>query len=139
MIMSYELLLIEDNADDVELAMRAFQTVGLSQRVKVVGNGTEALEYLHGGNPEKGSVPINLPKIILLDLNLPKTPGLEVLRQIRLNDATRAIPVVVLTVSRKEPDLLQSFTMGISDYLIKPLDAERFAQIYRKYVRTDPT
>jgi len=130
--MSFQVLLIEDNADDVELAMRAIKKIGLSDQVKTFGNGEEALEYLFGQTDE------DLPRIILLDLNLPKTPGLDVLRQIRLHEKTRAIPVVILTVSRKEPDLLQSFTMGISDYLIKPLEADRFIQIYKKYVKSYP-
>jgi two-component system response regulator len=136
--MDARVLLIEDNDDDVELTMRAFKTVGLSDQVKRVGNGTEAVDYLLGRGPYAGEQKPELPSIILLDLNLPKTPGLEVLRQIRGNEKTRAIPVVVLTVSRKEPDLLQSFTIGISDYLIKPLEADRFVQIYKKYVKNWP-
>ena len=124
-------LLVEDNDDDMEFARRAFEKVGLADKVHVERDGTAALDYLFGA---AASV-----KLILLDLNLPKTPGLDVLRQIRLNASTRRLAVVVLTVSRKEPDLLQSFTMGISDYLIKPIDQDRFAQIYRKYVEEPAT
>jgi len=131
-------LLIEDNSDDIELAHRAFEKAGMADKVRVVMDGTEALEYLLGPDDSPSQAAASSIKLILLDLNLPKTPGLAVLRRIRLNPATRHIPVVILTVSRKEPDLLQSFTMGISDYLIKPLEADRFIQIYKKYVRTEP-
>src|SRR5688572_33329778 len=96
-------LLIEDNNDDVELAQRAFEKLGLADKVHVARDGAAALDYLFG--------PGSSIKLILLDLNLPKTSGLDVLRQIRLNPATRQLAVVILTVSRKEPDLLQSFTM----------------------------
>jgi two-component system, response regulator len=120
------ILLVEDNDDDIELAQRAFEKLGLSDQIRVARSGEEALEFLFGG---ASSV-----KLVLLDLNLPKAPGLDVLRQIRLNAATRHISIVVLTVSKKEPDLLLSFTMGISDYLIKPIDPARFAQIYRTYI-----
>jgi CheY-like chemotaxis protein len=129
-----DVLMIEDNDDDIELAVRAFERSGLVDRVRVVRDGAEALDYLFGRGPYATEGPAYSIQLILLDLNLPQTPGLDVLRQIRLNAATRTVAVVVLTVSRKEPDLLQSFTMGISDYLIKPVDADRFAQIYKKYV-----
>jgi len=122
-----DVLLIEDNDDDITLAQRAFEKVALADKVHVARDGTAALDYLFGTN--------STIQLILLDLNLPKISGLDVLRQIRLNPLTSHLPVVVLTVSRKEPDLLQSFTMGISDYLIKPLDPARFIQIYRTYVR----
>jgi len=134
-----QVLLIEDNDDDIELAERALERSGLAGEVCVARDGEDALNRLFSRGPYaevKDALPIQL---ILLDLNLPKTSGLDVLRQIRLHPATRQIPVVVLTVSRKEPDLLQSFTMGIVDYLIKPLDPERFSQIYRKYVRIPPS
>src|SRR5262249_3384614 len=106
---------------------RAFEKVGLEKQVHVIRDGAEAVDFLI---TKKSPV-----QLILLDLNLPKISGLDILRRVRLNEATRQIPIVVLTVSRKEPDLLQSFTMGISDYLIKPLDPDRFVQIYRKYAR----
>lgn len=120
-------LLIEDNEDDIELTRRAFEKAGLGVPLHVARDGVQATEDLFKS-------PASF-QLILLDLNLPKEPGLHVLRRIRLNADTRAIPVVILTVSRKEPDLLQSFTMGISDYLIKPLEPGRIAQIYHKYVR----
>ncbi len=134
-----DILLIEDNADDVELARRAFDKAGLADKVYAAPDGEIALDYLFGRGAFAENPGASFVQLILLDLNLPKAPGLEVLRQIRLSPSTRHIPVVVLTVSKKEPDLLQSFTMGIVDYLIKPLDPERFSQIYRKYVRSAST
>jgi two-component system, response regulator len=132
-----QVLLIEDNPDDIELARRAFEKVGVADKVQVARDGAEALDYILGRGPYAGKGTSTSLQLILLDLNLPKTSGLEVLGQIRRDESMRHLPVVVLTVSRKEPDLLQSFTMGISDYLIKPLDSERFIQIYRKYVKTE--
>jgi two-component system, response regulator len=132
-------LMIEDNEDDVELACRTFEKAGLTGKVRVVRNGEEAIDCLFARGAyaqDKNDPPVRL---ILLDLKLPKMSGLDVLRQIRLHPATRDIPVVILTVSRQEPDLLQSFMMGVSDYLIKPLDADHFAQIYRKYVGETPS
>jgi two-component system, response regulator len=129
-----QVIMVEDNEDDIELASRAFLELSLADKIYVSRDGDDALDYLLGrGAHEKQGAAASV-QLVLLDLNLPKISGLDVLRQIRLNPATRHLAVVVLTVSRKEPDLLQSFTMGISDYLIKPLDPERFGQIYRKYV-----
>jgi two-component system response regulator len=132
-------LMIEDNDDDIELAKRAFEKAGLTGKVRVARDGVDALDCLLGRAAYAKEGPATTIRLILLDLNLPKMNGLDLLRQIRLNPATREIPVVVLTVSKKEPDLLLSFTMGIVDYIIKPLDPERFKQIYMKYVREPPT
>jgi two-component system, response regulator len=131
-------LLIEDNDDDIELARRAFEKAGRAHEVHIAQDGAQALDYLFGRGVYADHSAASSVNLVLLDLNLPKTSGLDVLRQIRLNPSTQHIPVVVLTVSRKEPDLLQSFTMGVVDYLIKPLDPNRFMQIYRKYVRIPP-
>src|SRR5438046_1224117 len=119
-----QMLMIEDNYDDIELTRRVLEKLGVTEQVRVVRDGAEALEYLFGrdgsANPER----LSSLRLILLDLDLPKVPGLRVLYQIKTHEATRHIPVVVLTVSRKEPDLIQSFMMGISDYLIKPPNAD---------------
>lgn len=132
-------LLIEDNPDDTELIHRAFEKLGIVDQVHVAADGEKALDFLLGRGAYVGQGTPPSLGLVLLDLNLPKTSGLDVLRQIRMNERTRHLSVVVLTVSRKEPDLLQSFTMGISDYLIKPLDPERFLQVYRKYIKTEST
>jgi two-component system response regulator len=131
-------LLIEDNDDDIELAKRTFEKAGCSGIVRVARDGVEALDLLLGRGAYEKEGPSTTIRLILLDLNLPKLNGLDLLRQIRLNPGTQKIPVVVLTVSKREPDLLLSFTMGISDYVIKPLDPDRFAQIFRKYVQETP-
>ena len=132
---SKAILLVEDNANDEELTIRALRKSNIMNKVVVARDGEEALDYLFGRGAYAAQGTASSVQLILLDLNLPKTSGLDVLRQIRLDAATRHLAVVILTVSRKEPDLLQSFTMGVSDYLIKPLDPERFVQIYRKYVK----
>ncbi len=130
-----KILLIEDSVDDIELAMRAFDKIGLKDQVEVARNGQEALQILFEKKLPTGESPV---KLILLDLNLPVTPGLEVLRQIRRNPATRKTPVLVLTVSKTDPDLLQTFTMGATDYLIKPLEPVRFKQLYEKHAGENP-
>jgi len=122
-----QVLLIEDNADDVELAKRAFHRLGVAENVHFALDGEAALEYL-----KMAKTP---PQLILLDLNLPKISGLEVLRKIRSSPATSQTPIVVLSVSRKEPDLLQSFTMGVNDYFIKPIESDRIVSVYQKYVK----
>jgi two-component system response regulator len=132
-------LMIEDNDDDIELARRTFEKAGLPGKVRVVRTGEEALDSLFAQGADAPEHPFSTVKLVLLDLKLPLMSGLDVLRKIRLNAATRELPVVILTVSKQEPDLLQSFTMGVTDYLIKPLEADRFAQIYRKYVRETPS
>jgi two-component system response regulator len=108
-----KVLFIEDNDDDLELARRVFEKLGVAGNVHFVRDGSDALDYIFGrGTYDRQEGPSSL-QLILLDLNLPKIPGLDVLRQIRSNPVTSQIPIVVLTVSRKEPDLLQSFSMGI--------------------------
>jgi len=129
-----QMLMIEDNVDDIELTRRVLEKLGVTDQVRVARDGAEALEYLFGRNGSADPEAVASLRLILLDLNLPKVPGLRVLYQIKTHASTRHIPVVVLTVSRKEPDLIQSFMMGISDYLIKPPNADRLAEIYRKYV-----
>lgn len=129
-----EVMLIEDNADDVELARRAFCRLGMTHHVEVATDGAQALDYLLARGAWRERQTAGGIKLILLDLNLPRQSGLDVLREIRRHPETQTVPVVVLTASRKEPDLLQSFTMGVVDYLIKPLEDERFLEIYRKYV-----
>jgi len=132
-------LMIEDSDDDIEMAQRVFAKAGLSGTVCVCRDGTQALDFLLGRGAYAAEKPGADIRLILLDLNLPKTSGLDVLREIRLNPLTRQIPIAVLTVSTKEPDLLQCFTMGIKDYLVKPLEPARFAEIYRKFVQEGQT
>jgi CheY-like chemotaxis protein len=120
-----EILLVEDNPDDVELTLRALSTHNLANRVKVVSDGAEALDYLR---PDDGEHPPadGYPKLVLLDLKLPRVGGIEVLRRLKASERTRLIPVVVMTSSREEIDLVASYKFGANSYIVKPVDFEQF-------------
>ena len=120
-----EILLVEDDPDDVELALRALNRHNLANRVRVARDGVEALEYLGLSDPSPRAI-IELPKLVLLDLKLPRIDGLEVLRRIKASDSTRMIPVVVLTSSAEERDLVTSYALGVNSYIVKPVDFESF-------------
>jgi two-component system response regulator len=116
-----EILLVEDNANDAELTLRALKQRNLANQVHVCRDGAEAMDFFSGG-----AGPI--PKVILLDLKLPKVDGLEVLRHLKREARTKAIPVVVLTSSREEPDIEQAYALGANSYIVKPVDFEAFAR-----------
>ena len=120
-----EILLVEDNPDDVELTLRALSTHNLANRVKVVSDGAEALDYLR---PDDGEHPPadGYPKLVLLDLKLPRVGGIEVLRRLKASERTRLIPVVVMTSSREESDLVASYKYGANSYIVKRVDFEQF-------------
>ena len=120
-----EILLVEDNPDDVELTLRALHEQNLANHVKVVGDGVEALDYLRPDNPADAPED-GYPKLVLLDLKLPRIGGLEVLRRLKAADATKTIPVVVLTSSQEESDLVESYRLGAYSYIVKPVDFEQF-------------
>jgi two-component system, response regulator len=117
-----EILLVEDNPRDAELALHAFQRCELSGSVHLARDGQEALDYLLPANERP------IPRVILLDLKLPKLDGLDVLRAVRANDALRRIPVVILTSSREERDIIDSYELGVNSYIVKPIDFEGFVQ-----------
>lgn len=119
-----EILLVEDNPTDRELTLRALQKVNLANSVQVARDGAEALEMLLGS--ESGGSPVR-PRVILLDLKLPKVDGIEVLRRMRADERTRLIPVVVLTSSHEEHDVLRSYELGTNSYVVKPVEFEAFA------------
>jgi two-component system, response regulator len=120
-----EILLVEDNPDDVELTLRALNAHNMANRVKVVNDGVEALEYLQPRGA--GQLPNNgLPKVVLLDLKLPRVDGLEVLRRLKESEATRDIPIVVLTSSQEESDIVKSYHLGANSYIVKPVDFQQF-------------
>ena len=122
------LLLVEDNPDDVELTRRAFARSNVASHLVVVTNGEEALDYLFAIGAHAGRDPRSLPHAVLLDLNLPKISGLEVLRRIRADRATRRLPVIILTTSREERDIVGSYDRGANSYVRKPVDFEQFVE-----------
>jgi len=121
-----EILLVEDNPNDVKLALHAFKTHNLANRIQVVRDGAEALEFIFCTDRYAGRSIKNGPKVVLLDLKLPLVDGLEVLRQIKSDERTRMIPVVVLTSSREERDIVESYQLGINSYIVKPVDFDQF-------------
>lgn len=121
-----DILLIEDNPDDVELTRIAFAEAGIAQRLMVVSDGAAALDYLFARGQYADRDPAQLPSIVLLDLNLPKVDGREVLHAIRENPATHTLPVVVLTTSAEPFDINASYTLGANSYIQKPVDFEQF-------------
>jgi two-component system response regulator len=128
---SAEILLVEDNPNDVELILHVFQWCNLGDKIHVAWDGEEALDYLFGkGSNDKK--PAGRPKVILLDLKLPKVDGLDVLKKIKGENATRSIPVVVFTSSREERDILESYNLGVNSYIVKPVQFDQFANIIRE-------
>lgn len=125
------ILLVEDNPDDEALTLRSLSKSKVVNEVVVARDGVEALEYLLGNDDGSQGALSPLPEVVLLDLKLPKIDGLEVLRQIRGNDRTRLLPVVVLTSSDEEPDLVESYALGANSYIRKPVDFTRFADAIR--------
>ena len=119
-----QLLLVEDNVADAELTMDALQSTGLVNQIKWVKDGAEALELLLGAESESAAR-LDL-KLVLLDLRLPRVDGLEVLKRIRADERTRLLPVVVLTSSQEESDLVRAYDLGANSYLVKPVESEAF-------------
>jgi CheY-like chemotaxis protein len=117
------ILLIEDNEDDIELTKIAFARAHVTNELLVARDGVEALELLHGSRDRE---PLRPPAVVLLDLKLPRLDGLAVLERIRAHPSTRLLPVVVLTSSAQERDLLQTYALGANSYIVKPVDFEQF-------------
>jgi two-component system response regulator len=126
MIRRSTILLVEDNPDDEELTMRAFEVSKLTNEIVVARDGMEALDYLFATGAHADRDPEQLPQVVLLDLNLPKIDGLEVLRRIRADARTRRLPVVVLTSSNEERDIVKSYDLGANSFVRKPVDFFRF-------------
>ena len=125
-MMHKEILLVEDNPDDVELTRIAFSEAKVANHLVVAHDGADALDYLFARGVHAGRDPDALPSIVLLDLNLPKIDGREVLQAIRENEKTRSLPVVVLTTSAEPFDVEASYALGVNSYIQKPVDFERF-------------
>ena len=120
-----EILLVEDNPNDLELALRAFEKNKFDNNIEIARDGQEALDYLFGGNGRAAGV---APRIVLLDLKLPKVDGLQVLREIRADETLRHLPVVILTSSREESDIVESYDLGVNSYIVKPVDFDKFVE-----------
>jgi two-component system response regulator len=122
-----EVLLVEDNARDAELTMRTLTRRNLASRIMHVKDGREALDWLFGTGAFAGRNSSVHPKVVLLDLKLPKVDGLEVLRAIRADERTRLLPVVALTSSREERDVIECYRLGVNSYIVKPVDFDSFS------------
>ena len=120
-----EILLVEDNPNDVELTLRVFVRYNLANSIHVARDGEEAIDYLFGSAEGEGQP---RPKVILLDLKLPKVDGLEVLRAVRSSESCRNLPVVVLTSSREERDIVESYQLGVNSYIVKPIEFDKFVE-----------
>jgi CheY-like chemotaxis protein len=129
---SIEILLVEDNPNDVELTLHALKKNNLTNRIHVVRDGAEALEYLFSSGAYAERDLNQTPKVILLDLKLPKVDGMEVLKRIKADERTRSIPMVVLTSSREERDIVDSYRLGVNSYITKPVDFDHFTEAVRQ-------
>lgn len=126
------ILLVEDNPDDVELTLRALRKNNIVNEVVVAHDGAEALDYLFAAGKHAGRDLSQMPAVVLLDLKLPKVEGIEVLRRIRAHERTRLLPVVILTSSKEEQDLINGYKFGANSYVRKPVDFTRFLEAARQ-------
>jgi two-component system response regulator len=125
-------LLVEDNADDAELTLRVFRQYHFANHIHVVQDGAEALDCLFGEGTYGQRKACEQTKLILLDLKLPKVDGLEVLRRCKTDERTKSIPVVMLTSSREEQDVIKSYELGVNSYIVKPVDFHQFVEAVRQ-------
>jgi two-component system response regulator len=123
-----EILLVEDNPHDAEMTIHSLQERNLANKVVWVKDGAEALDFFFGTQSQAGTDAAGRPKVVLLDLKLPKVDGLDVLKQLKAAEQTRGIPVVVLTSSREEPDIEKSYELGANSYIVKPVDFDKFSE-----------
>ncbi len=127
-----EILLVEDNKNDAELALRSLKKHNLANKILWVKDGAEALDFLFHTGAYANRTSNNIPKVVLLDLKLPKVDGLEVLRKIKADERTKIIPVVVLTSSQEEQDRVNSYKLGVNSYIVKPVEFEKFVSAIEK-------
>ena len=123
-----EILLVEDNPGDAELIIRALRKVNLANHLIHVKDGEEALEFIFATGAFTGREKKNMPKVILLDIKMPKVDGIEVLRQIKANSETKRIPVVIMTSSKEEQDIIRSYELGVNSFVVKPVEFNDFAK-----------
>jgi CheY-like chemotaxis protein len=124
---SIEILLIEDNPNDALLTIRTLKQNNLANNIVHISDGQEALDYLYAEGGYRDRDPLKLPKVVFLDLKLPKISGLEVLARIRADERTKVVPVVILTSSPEESDLIKSYKLGANSYIVKPVEFENFS------------
>ena len=122
-----EILLVEDSQDDLDMTLRALRKANVTNHIQIARDGAEALEFIFCEGPHARRKIENGPKVILLDLKLPKLDGLEVLKRIKGDDRTKTIPVVMLTSSREQSDVIESYHLGVNSYIVKPVNFEGFA------------
>mgnify|MGYP001181845829 CR=1 FL=1 len=126
-----EILLVEDNPSDLELALHALRRNNLANHIEIARDGAEALDFIFATGAFSHRDVENGPRVILLDLKLPKVDGLEVLRRVKADPRTKKIPVVVLTSSREERDIVESYELGVNSYITKPVDFDQFTEAVR--------
>lgn len=126
-----EIVLVEDSPDDVDFFVHAFERAGLAARLHVIPDGAEALDFVFCAGRYADRNPASRPNVIILDLKLPKVGGLEVLRRLKADPRTRTIPVVVLSSSQEERDLLASYELGVNSYIVKPMDFDKYSESAR--------
>jgi len=122
-----EILLVEDNPQDLELTLRALKKAGVANRIQVARDGAEALEFIFCEGPHATRRIDDVPKVILLDLKLPKVDGLEVLQRVKSDPRTKNIPVTILTSSKEQRDIVESYNLGVNSYIVKPVNFESFS------------
>lgn len=127
-----EILLAEDNPADAELCMRALRKHHLINDIHWVKDGAEALDFIHASGAYARRNPDHAPKLLLLDLKMPKMDGLEVLERLKADEQTRSIPVVMMTSSNEERDVVESYRLGVNSYIVKPVDFVQFAEVVAK-------
>ena len=127
-----EILLAEDNAEDAEMTLRALRRNNLANHLHWVKDGAEALDYLFCTGQYTGRCPARPPKLVLLDIKMPKVDGIEVLRRLKADAATRNIPVVVMTSSNEERDVMDSYRLGVNSYIVKPVQFDAFMETVAK-------
>ena len=123
-----EILLIEDNPDEAELAIRSLRKNNLANNLVHIDDGAEALDYIFCRGKYAGNDISFTPKVILLDLKLPRVGGLEILKQVKTDERTKSIPVVILTSSKEDSDLIEGYNLGVNSYIVKPVNFESFAK-----------
>ncbi|HXB09761.1 MAG TPA: response regulator [Puia sp.] len=123
-----EVLLVEDNVHDAEMTIRALKKVNLANNLVHVKDGEEALEFIYARGRYSNRQSGDLPRVILLDIKMPKVDGIEVLKQLKTQELSKAIPVVIMTSSKEEQDIISSYELGVNSYVVKPVDFEGFAR-----------